>query len=109
MTTTYAWSYDLKAATSPVGGKDDVIKEIHWRLTATSDDGPPISPNVYGSVALGDVDDSFVAFNDVTQEQCKSWVLASEDRSEEDIKAALDQQIAAIKTPALASKVPSSW
>jgi hypothetical protein len=109
MTTTYAWSYDLKAATSQVDGKDDVIKEIHWRLTATSDDSPPISPSAYGSVGLGDVDDSFVAFNDVTQEQCKSWVLALEDRSEDDIKAALDQQIAAIKAPALASKVPSSW
>ena len=107
--TTYEWAFDLKAATSPVAGKNDVIREIHWRLTATSDDDPPISPSEYGSVALGDVDDSFVAFNAVTQEQCKSWVLASLDRSEDDIKAALDQQIAAVRAPALVSKVPNSW
>jgi hypothetical protein len=107
--TTYEWAFDLKAATSPVGGRDDVIREIHWRLTATSDDDPPIASSEYGSVALGDVDDSFVAFNDVTQEQCKSWVLASLDRSEDDIKAALDQKIAAVRAPALVSKVPSSW
>lgn len=107
--TTYEWAFDLKAATSPVGGKDDVIREIHWRLTATSDDDPPISPSEYGSVGLGDPDDSFVEFNLVTQDQCRAWVLASLDRSEDDIKAALDQKIAAIKTPAMASKVPSGW
>ena len=107
--TTYKWSFDLKAATAPVDGKDDVIKEIHWRLTATSDDDPPISPSAYGSVPLGDPDDNFVAFNDVTKDMCKAWVLASLDRSEDDIKAALDQQIAAIKAPAIASKVPSGW
>ena len=107
--TTYKWSFDLKAATSPVGGKSDVIKEIHWRLTAVSDDDPPISPSAYGSVPLGDPDDSFVEFNDVTKDMCKAWVLASLDRSEDEVKAALDQQIAAIKAPAIASKVPSSW
>jgi hypothetical protein len=109
MATTYEWSYDLKAATSPVGGQDDVIKEIHWRLTAVSDDDPPISPSAYGSVPLGDPDDSFVAFNDVTQEQCKAWVLALLDKTEDEIKAALDQQISVVKSPAVVSKVPSGW
>ena len=107
--TTYEWAFDLKTATSPVDGKDDVIREIHWRLNAVSDDDPPITPSAYGSVALGDPDDSFVEFNDVTKDRCKVWVLASLDRSEDEIKAALDQQIAAIKAPAIASKVPSGW
>ena len=107
--TTYNWTYDLKVSTAKIEDKDDVIKEIHWRLTAVSDDDPPISPSAYGSVGLGDPDASFVEFNDVTQDQCKAWVLASLDRSEDEVKAALDQQIAAIKAPAIASKVPSTW
>ncbi len=107
--TTYNWTYDLKVSTAKIEDKDDVIKEIHWRLTAVSDDDPPISPSAYGSVGLGDPDASFVEFNDVTQDQCKAWVLASLGRSEDEVKAALDQQIAAIKTPAMAAKVPSSW
>ena len=109
MATTYALSFELKAATSPIDGKDDVIKEIHWRLTASSDDDPPISPNVYSSIALGEPDDSFVEFNNVTKEMCRDWVLASCGKTEAELKAVLDQQIAAIKTPALASKVPSTW
>lgn len=107
--TTYNWTYDLKVSTAKIENKDDVIKEIHWRLTAFSDDDPPITPSAYGSVGLGDPDDSFVEFNDVTQDQCKAWVLASLDKTENEIKAALDQQIAAIKAPAIASKVPSAW
>ena len=74
--TTYNWTYDLKVSTAKIEDKDDVIKEIHWRLTAVSDDDPPISPSAYGSVGLGDPDASFVEFNDVTQDQCKAWVLA---------------------------------
>lgn len=109
MATAYEWSFDLKTSTAPVAGKDDVIKEIHWRLTAVSDDDPPISPSAYGSVGLGEPDDTFVEFNSVTKDMCKAWVLASLDRSETEVKAALDQQIAAIKAPAIASKVPSSW
>ena len=107
--TTYEWAFDLKAATLPVGGKDDVIREIHWRLTATSDDDPPISPNVYGSVALGDPDHTFVEFNSVTKEMCRAWVLAYENKTENELRAALDQHIAAVKSPVVASKVPSSW
>tara|TARA_R100000808_G_scaffold9479_1_gene26018 strand:+ start:1446 stop:1775 length:330 start_codon:yes stop_codon:yes gene_type:complete len=109
MSTTYAWTFDLQTATSPVDGKDDVIKEIHWRFVATTDDDPPLAPNVYSSVALGDPDDSFVAFNDVTKEMCRDWVLAACGKTEDELIAMLDRQIAAIKTPALASKVPSSW
>lgn len=107
--TIYNWTYDLKVSTAKIEDKDDVIKEIHWRLTAVSDDDPPISPSAYGSVGLGDPDANFVEFNDVTQDQCKAWVLASLDKTENEIKAALDQQIAAIKAPAIASKVPSTW
>ena len=109
MAATYEWSFDLKVATSQVDSKDDVIKEIHWRLTATSDDSPPITPSAYGSIALGEPDDTFVEFNSVTKDMCKAWVLASLGRSEDEVKAALDQQIAAIKAPAIASKVPSTW
>ena len=109
MATTYAWSFDLKAATLPVDGKDDVIKEIHWRFVATTDDDPPITPNVYSSIALGEPDDSFVEFNNVTKEMCRDWVLASCGKTEAELKAVLDQQIAAIKAPAVVSKVPSSW
>jgi len=107
--TTYDWSYDLKTSTTPVDGKDDVIREVHWRLTATSSDDPPITSSIYGSVMLGDLDDTYVPFDSVTQDQCKAWVLASMDRSEDDLKTALDERIAAIKTPALESKVPSGW
>ena len=114
--TTYDWSYDLKISTAPVDGKDDVIREVHWRLTATSSDDPPITSSIYGSVMLGDLDDTYVPFDSVTQDQCKAWVLASmesfpvgQERTEDDLKTTLDERIAAIKTPALESKVPSGW
>ena len=109
MTTTYNWSYDLKTATAPVDGKDDVIREVHWRLTAITDDDPPISPSAYGSVMLGDLDDTYVPFDSVTKDHCKAWVLTSLGRSEDELKAALDQQINAVKSPALVSKVPPGW
>jgi len=109
MATTYEWSYDLKTATAPVDGEDDVIREVHWRLTATTDDDPPISPSAYGSVALGGVDDTYVPFDSVTKDDCKAWVLASLGRTEDEIKAALDERINAIRTPALESKVPPGW
>tara|TARA_Y100000817_G_scaffold65790_1_gene49722 strand:- start:8080 stop:8409 length:330 start_codon:yes stop_codon:yes gene_type:complete len=109
MATTYAWSFELKAATSPVDGKDDVIKEVHWRFIATTDDDPPLAPNAYGSVALGNPDHTFVEFNSVTKEMCREWVLAYENKTENELRAALDQHIAAVKSPAVASKVPSSW
>ena len=109
MATTYTWAFDLQVATSPVGGKDDAIKEVHWRFIATTDDDPPLSPNVYGSVPLSDPDESFVAFNDVTKEMCREWVLAVLDKTEDELIAVLDQQIAMIKAPAVVNKVPSSW
>jgi len=109
MTTTYNWSYDLKTSTTPVDGEDDVIREVHWRLTAISSDDPPISPSIYGSVMLGDLDDTYVPFDSVTKDHCQAWVLASLDRTEDELKAGLDERIAAIRTPALESKVPPGW
>tara|TARA_R100000808_G_scaffold19036_1_gene41499 strand:- start:2994 stop:3323 length:330 start_codon:yes stop_codon:yes gene_type:complete len=107
--TTFSWQFQCIVATAKIDGRDDVIKELHWRLTAVSDDDPPISPSAYGLFALSDPSDDFVEFNSVTEDMCKSWVLAHLDQTEDEIKAALEQQIMAVKAPAMVTKVPSGW
>jgi len=111
MSTEYEWSYEIKVASVPISGKDDVIREVHWKLTGTSDDTNPIIQSAYGNISLDDPDDNdiFIDFADVSQDMCKEWVIASVGHSEDDMKAAVQAQIDIVKTPPLIQKIPSSW
>lgn len=110
MSNTYTWTFNpLEVAAAEYGWPADVIQTVHWRVTAVSDDPQPLTASAYGSVALDPPGDGFVAFNDVTRDQVKGWVLASIGTDESEIQRALDDQIDAHRVPATITKQPAGW
>mgnify|MGYP005696739073 FL=1 len=115
MANTYTWSYPQLDTAPTEGDLSDVIKTIHWRITAVSDsekdaDNDYMSATMYGttSVAVEEGAD-FIAFNSITQDWCKSKVLADIAKTEEEVQASLDAQIVEMASPSIVGKVPSSW
>ena len=65
---------------------------------------------MYGTTGVEVDDDAdFIAFDSVTKDWCKEKVLASLDKTEAEMQANLDAQIAEMATPSIVGKVPSSW
>ena len=110
MPNTYEWTFNpLEVAAAEIDGRVDAIQTVHWRVTAVSDDPEPLTASAYGSVALDPPGDGFVAFNDVTREQVKGWVLASLDTDEAAVQSALDSQIDTQRVPPTITKQPAGW
>lgn len=118
MANTYVWDFpNLEVNNSQQNGHDDVISVIHWRLTATSDsdqdaDGNYLTASSYGSVGIDTPDagdSSFIAFDSVTKDNCKAWVLAELNKTEAELQTALDTQITEAASPAVRSDTPSGW
>ena len=115
MANTYTWSYPQLDTAPTEGDLSDVIKTIHWRITAVSDseqdaDNNYLSVSTYGTTGVEVDDDAdFIAFDSVTKDWCKEKVLASLDKTEAEMQANLDAQIAEMATPSIVGKVPSSW
>ena len=99
MATTYKWNCKTVDAYPENQGNADVVYNIHWSLTATSDklnpEGNPYSANSIGTQSL-DVSDikSFIPFNDLTEAEVQAWTESAMgvDRVAE-LKAGLDNQI----------------
>lgn len=118
MANTYLWDFpNLEVNNSQQNGHDDVISVIHWVMKATSDtdqdaDGNYLSVSAYGSVNLSTPDagdSSFVAFDSVTKDDCKAWVLADLNKTEAEMQTLLDGRIAELATPPMRSATPSGW
>ena len=115
MANTYTWDFPTLDTAPSEGGLSDVIKTIHWHITAVSDseqdaEGNYLSTSAYGTVGAGDVDpDNFVAFDSVTKDWCKEKVLASLSQTEAELQANLDTQIEALANPPIVHKTPASW
>ena len=115
MANTYTWDFPTLDTAPSEDGLSDVIKTIHWRITAVSDseqdaDDNYLSASSYGTAGAGEVDpDNFVAFNSVTKDWCKEKVLASLGQTEADLQANLDTQIDNLANPPMVSKVPAGW
>jgi len=115
MANTYTWDFPTLDTAPSEDGLSDVIKTIHWRITAVSDseqdaEGNYLSTSAYGSAGAGEVDpDNFVAFDSVTKDWCKEKVLASLDKTEAEMQANLDTQIETLANPPIVGKTPSSW
>ena len=115
MANTYTWSYPQLDTAPTEGDLSDVIKTIHWRITAVSDseqdaDDNYLSASMYGTTGVEvDPDADFVAFDSVTQDWCKAKVLAGLAKTEEELQTSLDAQIPEMVTPSIVGKVPSSW
>jgi len=112
---TYTWDFPQIDTAPSEGSLTDVAKAIHWRLTAThdsatNDEGAPLSVSAYGSAGVGEANaDSFTAFDSLTQEQVKGWVLASLDKTEAELQAMLDEKMQAMITPPIVGKLPAGW
>lgn len=114
MANTYTWNFPTLERKATEGSLSDVVKTIHYRYTATSDqnnaDGNPYSATIYGTVGLGDADSgSFTAFDSITHDQAIAWTLAGLEKTEEELQTALDETVANQITPPLVSGVPSGW
>ena len=118
MANTYVWDFpNLEVNNSAQNGHDDVISVIHWTCAATSDsqtnaDGEYISVTAYGTIGLATPDagdSSFVAFNSVTKDWCKTKVLTDLGKTEAEMQTTLDDQINALDNPPLGNRLPSGW
>ena len=114
MANTYTWDFPQLDAAPTEGSLSDVVRVIHYRFIATSDqnnpNGDPYTVQTYGTVGLGDASsDSFTAFDSITKDQCKSWTLAALEKTEAEMKTLLDGQMTNLITPPVVGKVPSGW
>ena len=112
---TYTWDFPQIDTAPTEGDLTDVAKAVHWRLTAThdtatNDEGQPLSVSAYGSAGVGEANpDSFTAFDSLTKEQVKGWVLASLGKTEEELQAMLTQQLDNLISPPTVGKLPAGW
>ena len=115
MANSYEWTYPQLDRVATEGDKSDVVKVIHWRVKCVSDSDKDADDNFltatkYGTTATAVEDGAdFVAYNSITKDWCKAKVLASIGRTEEELKAALDADIAEQKTPSILTGTPSGW
>ena len=115
MANTYTWDFPTLDTAPTEGDLSDVIKTIHWRITAVSDsetdaEGNALSTSMYGTASAGEANaDNFVAFDSVTKDWCKEKVLASLDKTEAEMQAMLDTKINEMANPPIVGKVPAGW
>ena len=108
MANTYSWQINALDTYPSQEDLTDVVYNIHWGMTATSDqtdaDGNAYTANSIGTqtVAAPDADD-YTAFEDLTQEIVGAWLEAS-DLDVEAIKEGLDTQIVEKITPTSVTK-----
>jgi len=101
---TYTWNNKTVDTYPSLEGNNDVIFNVHWRLTGKDDNGNVGS--TYGTIALDTTDlSSFTSFADITEEQINGWVETA--MGEEDVQAkkdAIDAQIAEQVNPTVVTK-----
>lgn len=115
MANTYNWDFPTLDTAPSEGALADVVKTVHWRVTAvsdteTNDEGQPLSVSAYGTAGVGEANaDSFTAFDSLTKDWCKEKVLASLDKTEAELQAMLDEQIQNLVNSPIVGKTPSGW
>ena len=115
MATTMTFEYPQLDRVAKEGGKVDVVQTIHWRVNCVSDsdkdaNGNFLSATQYGTTATPlEEGADFVEYNSITKDWCKAKVLADMGKTEEELKAVLDADIAEQKTPSVLTGTPSSW
>ena len=108
MANTYTWQINALDTNPTQGDLADVVYNIHWGLTATSEevneDGNPYTATSIGTQSVAAPDgESFTAFENLTQEIVEGW-LETSDLDVEAIKASLDSQITEAITPTSVTK-----
>ena len=115
MATTMTFEYPQLDRVAKEGDKVDVVQTIHWRVKCVSDSDKDVDGNFLMATQYGttftpmEEGASFVAYNSITKDWCKTKVLADIGKTEEELKAVLDAVIAEQKTPSILTGTPSSW
>jgi len=115
MATTMTFEYPQLDRVAKDGDKNDVVQTIHWRVNCVSDsdkdaDDNYLTATMYGTVSTPMEEGAdFVAYDSITKDWCKAKVLADMGKTEEELKALLDANIAEQKTPTTLTGVPSGW
>lgn len=107
MANTYAWTINKLDVRPTQDSLSDVVYNIHWTYTATSDqldeEGNPYKAQLIGTSPTGKPDaNNFTNFNDLTQAQVEEWLSA--DQSIANIQDAADAQLEQIITPISVTK-----
>ena len=107
----YTWDVSTVDTYPTKDSKNDVVYNVHWRLTATDDtnkdsDGNNWTATTYGSQGVDTSDlSSFTAFGDLKASDVQGWVEAALGADEVTaMKASLDAQIAELITPTSVTK-----
>jgi len=108
MANTYSWQINALDTRPSQDELTNVVYNIHWGLTATSDqlddDGNAYTANSIGTQAIDNENtDDFTAFEDLTQEIVEGWLEDSE-LDVDGIKASLDAQIEKAINPVSVTK-----
>ena len=105
MATIYTWDCKTVDVYPTEGANADVVYNVHWRLTGTSDQLDPAG-NAYSVTNIGtemiDTSDitNFIPIEDVTNAEVTAWVETSMGaESVTGIEQNLDNQIALLITP----------
>lgn len=99
MANTYSWNCKTVDCYPTFDDETDVVYNIHWRLTATSDqvdsnDNPYVA-SVYGTQAISTDDiENFIPFADLTNTIVTGWVeTVMGDEEVASLKSNLDSNI----------------
>ena len=118
MAISYAWDVNTVDTRPSLGGKSDVVYNVHWRIQATDDDNTftdsednevNYTSGSYGSIGISTEDtesnEDFIEFEDLTTSDVQSWVEDAIGSDEVDgIKEGLDNQILEQITPTSETK-----
>lgn len=103
--TVYTWGIANLEVAPEDGELTDVVRTVHWTLTAEADDG--LTASSYGSIGLAEPDaESFIAFNALTAVEVEGWLEDKLDASA--IRDGLAANIEAQRNPPIVSK-PAPW
>ncbi len=108
MANTYSWQINALDTYPSQEDLADVVYNIHWGLTATSDqtdaDGNVYTVNSIGTQTIAAPDSGdYTAFDDLTQVIVEAW-LETSDMDVDAIKAGLDAQLVEKITPTSITK-----
>jgi len=109
MAATMNWNIENLMFYPAHDGKTNVVFEVPWVCHGTEEkDGVTYSSAARGTTMIAyDKDESFTAFDDLTQDQVLGWIWKTDSKAdvEANVQASVDEHI----TPTSLSGAPASW
>lgn len=100
---TYTWGIANLEVAPEDGDLENVVRTVHWTLSAVADDD--ITASSYGSIGLGPADaEDFVEFANLTAADVETWLEDKLDGTA--LRAGLAAQIEAQRNPPIVSMAP---